>query len=135
MTTFMEFVVAAIPIGVVVALLRLADRIQRKREHRLARQIELTNAIHREMGAAAAPTVERRGGGGWLVRMSVPLDRPAVVAAILRVTHQVLGSPERADTLQIVLTPRPASPAVARALRPVPHRPATSATSVAAATR
>lgn len=133
MTMLMEIVVAAIPVGVVVGLLRLADRIQQKREERLARQIELTNAIHREMGAAAAPTVERRRGGGWLVRMSVPLDRPAVVAAILRVTHQVFASPDHVDTLQIVLTPRPALPA--RALRPVQHRPARSATSVAAAAR
>src|SRR5262245_2807677 len=90
MTMLMEILVAAIPIGVVIGLLRVADRIQRKHEERLARQIELTNAIHREMGAAAAPTVERRRGGGWLVRMRVPLDRPAVVAAILRVTHQVV---------------------------------------------
>lgn len=136
-TGLVTFAVAAMPLVVIVGLLRLMDRLQRRREARYARQIELTDAIHREMGAVAAPTVERRRGGGWVVSMRVPLDRPAVVAALLRVTDQVFSSPGTRDMLQIVLTSLPASPAtVAGPLRTArPRRPLQSGTSVVAAAR
>jgi hypothetical protein len=135
-TALLAIAVAAIPLGIVVGLLRLAERFQRRRDAGHARQIELTDAIHREMGAAAAPTVERRRGGGWLVCMRVPLDRPAVVAAILRVTNQVFASSDTGDTVQIVLTPRPASPAtVADPSRSARHRPVQSAAPIGAAVR
>jgi hypothetical protein len=128
--------VAATPLGLVAGLLRLMGRVQRRRDAGHARQIALTDAIHREMGAAAAPTVERGRGGRWLVRMMVPLDRPAVVAAILQVTEQVFASSDTGDTLQIVLTPRPALPAtVAGPLRSARHRPIQSAASIVAAVR
>jgi hypothetical protein len=113
MTTLCGITVAAAPLGVVVGLLWLADRLGRRRDAAHARQIELTDAIHREMGAAAAPTVERRRGGRWLVRMMVPLDNPAAVATILRITAQVFAASAAAALLQIVLTPRPASRAAA----------------------
>ena len=90
----------------VVGLLRLGERIGRRREARYARQIELTDAIHRELGAIAAPTVERRPGGGWRVRMMVPLDRPATVARLLRITDRLFG-PETggsAPPYEVVLT-------------------------------
>jgi hypothetical protein len=105
--TLLAIVVATIPLLIVVGLLRLADRVQRGREARLARQIELTDAIHREMGAVAAPMVEKRRGGGWLVRVMVPFDRPAVVAAILQITDRVFASSDGRESLQVVLTPRP----------------------------
>jgi hypothetical protein len=134
MTTLLAIVVAASPLGVVVGLLRLMDRLQRKRAARYARQIALTDAIHREMGAVAAPTVERRRGGGWLVRMMVPFDRPAMVATILRVTDQVFASSGTRDALQIVLTPAPASPGtVAGASRCARYRPVQSSAPMTAA--
>src|SRR5215813_6882032 len=108
MTNLLALAVAAMPLGAVLALLRLADRMERRREAGYARQIELTDAIHREMGAAAAPIVKRRRGGGWLVRMTVPLDKPAVVAEILGITHEVFASAGTEDAVQIALTPRPA---------------------------
>ena len=136
MTLLLAIAVSAAPLAIVAGLLRLTDRLQQRRAAGHARQIELTDAIHREMGAAAAPTVERRRGGRWLVRMMVPLERPAVVAAILQVTDQVFASPDAGDTLQIVLTPRPASAAtVAGGLRSRRHRPVRSAASMAAAVR
>ncbi len=135
-TMLLTMTVAATPLLAIAGLLRLMDWIQRGRDARYARQIELTDAIHRELGAAAAPTVERRRGGGWLVRMMVPLDRPAVVAAILRVTDQVFASPDASELLQIVLTPRPASPArVAGASRSARRRQVESAAPVIAAVR
>ena len=115
-TGLLAMAVAATPLAVVVGLLRLVDRLDRRRAAGHARQIELTEAIHREMGAAAAPTVEMRRGGGWRIRMMVPLDRPATVAAILRVTGQVFTVPETAGTLQIILTAAPAVTAVGPAL-------------------
>ncbi len=136
-TELLAIAVAATPLVVVVGLLRLMDRLQRRRDARYARQIELTDAIHREMGAVAAPMVERRRGGGWLVRMMVPLDRPAVVAAILRVTDEVFASSDSGGRLQIVLVPRPWSPATAagplRSARQ--HRPVQSGASMIAAAR
>ena len=107
--TLLAIVVTTIPLLIVVGLLRLADRVQRRRDARLARQIELTDAIHREMGAVAAPMVEKCRGGGWLVRVMVPFDRPAVVAAILQIIGRVFASSDGRDSLQIVLTPRPVS--------------------------
>jgi hypothetical protein len=135
-TTFYGIAVAASPAAIVLGLLWLADRQHRRRDGGRARQIELTDAIHRAMGAAAAPTVERRRGGGWLVRMTVPLDSPAMVATILRVTGQVFASSDRKDTLQIVLMPRPALPATtAGPSWSARHRPVPSAASIVAAAR
>ena len=77
-------------------------------------QIELTDAIHRELGAVAAPTVQRRPGGGWIVSMMLPLERPGTVTAVLSITERVLGAGADGDgPLQIVLTPRPADAAAA----------------------
>ena len=135
-TGFVTVAVAAMPLVVIAGLLRLMDRLQRRREARYARQIELTDAIHREMGAVAAPTVERRRGGGWVVRMRVPLDRPAAVASLLGVTGQVFSSSGARDALQIVLTSLPASPATAAGpLRSARPRPLQSGASIVAAAR
>lgn len=97
--------IALLPFLAVWALLDLSRRIQRRREERVARQIALTDAIHWELGAIAAPTVTRRSGGGWRVSIAVPLERPAVVAAILRVTACHFAAEKTAEQLEIVLTP------------------------------
>jgi hypothetical protein len=107
MTTDMLLAIAlaAMPLLAIVGLLRLVDRIHVRRNERVARQIELTDAIHRELGAAAAPTVRRCRGGGWLVQMTVPLGHPVLVSALLRITDGVLASHEGSDRSKIVLTP------------------------------
>ncbi len=52
--------IALIPIpGGVDLCSTLSRRVQRRREERVARQIALTDAIHRELGAVAAPDVTR----------------------------------------------------------------------------
>lgn len=132
-TNLLAIAIAATPLLAIAGLLRLAEWIQRRRDALYARQIELTDAIHRELGAAAAPTVQRRRGGGWLIHMMVPLDRPTVVAAILRITDQVFASPDASDTLQIILTPAPPSPArAAGAARSARRRPVDSRAPIAA---
>jgi hypothetical protein len=91
-TTLFGLLLALTPFVLLAVLLRVAERLQQRRLECYVRQIELTDAIHRELGAVAAPTVRRRRDGRWLISMTVPFDRPAVVAAILRVTDQMFGS-------------------------------------------
>jgi hypothetical protein len=101
--------IALTPFLVVIALLRLAESVSVRREARLARQIALTNAIHRELGAVAAPVVSRGPGGGWLVSMAVPLDRPGTTAAIVRITERMFAR-DGVDPLRILLTPAATRP-------------------------
>jgi len=72
-------VVTLFPLAVVLAPLLLAGRVARRRAAVIARQVELTEAIHRDLGAVVAPFVTRRPGGQWRVRIAVPFERPAVV--------------------------------------------------------
>jgi len=67
----------------------------------IARQIELTDAIHREVGALVAPWVMRRPGGAWRVRIAVPFERPAVVEAIVAVVRRTFTG-----RFDLVLTPQ-----------------------------
>lgn len=98
-------VVLAIPFLAVTALLTLAERREDRRQLARDRQIALTDAIHWELGAIAAPTVTRRSRGRWRVSIPVPLERPAMVAAILRVTACHFAAEKAAEQLEIVLTP------------------------------
>jgi len=132
-TTLLGIALAASPLGVIVGLLRLTEGIARRREASFARQIALTDAIHRELGAAAAPTVRRQLRGGWLVSMMVPLDRPRTVAALVRITERTFASAAgpAAKRLRIVLTPQAPSPAPARgASRSAGRRPVRPAATV-----
>jgi hypothetical protein len=98
------------------------ERLQDRRDSERDRQIMLTDAIHWELGAAAAPLVSRRVGGGWRVRMAVPFDRPAELAALLRVTQGHFAAEEQASgPLEIFLTPsKPAAPPCAvKSMAPV----------------
>ena len=98
-------VIAVIPFVAVSALLKLVERLQDRRDLQRDQQIMLTDAIHWELGAVAAPVVSRRPGGGWRVSMAVPIDRPAVVAALLRVTERHFAAEKAAERLEIVLRP------------------------------
>lgn len=114
-------VMVAVPFVAVSALLALAERLQDRRESQRDRQIMLTDAIHWELGAVAAPVVSRRSGGGWRVFMAVPLDRPAEVTALLRVTQRHFSAEEQgAESLEIVLTPTRSvvSPCAVKSLAP-----------------
>lgn len=103
--------IALTPFLVVIALLRLADFVSARRQASHARQIALTDAIHRELGAVAAPVVSRGPGGGWLVSMAVPLDRPGTTAAIVRITERMFAPDGRCvDPLRILLTPAAGRP-------------------------
>lgn len=109
-TTIVAIALFLTPILGVMGCLLLADRRERRRSEQYARQISLTDAIHRELGAVVAPTVQRRRGGRWLIAMTVPLHRPNTVATILRITGEEFAPQTRSarESYQIVLTGRPA---------------------------
>jgi hypothetical protein len=124
-------IVAATPFLAVAALFWLVGLIQARTWARVARQVALTDAIHRELGPVAAPTVGRRFGGRWRVTIAVPLDRPHTTAAIVRVIDVSWTdlAPRDAAPLEIMLLPRADTrldkPAARRpASRPVPVRAA-----------
>jgi hypothetical protein len=99
--------IALIPFLAVWALLDLSRRVQRRREARVARQIALTDAIHRELGAAAEPEVTRSLTGEWTVSMRLPLHREGMVGVITRLTQDVFRRLDRQDPprLRVVLIP------------------------------
>ena len=87
--------VIGIPVVGLLVMLQIADVLQRRRAVVIARQIAVTDAIHREFGAVVAPTVRRtrRGWhprGGW--RVTLPLDpRHPSAARIVELASATLG--------------------------------------------
>jgi hypothetical protein len=104
--------IALLPFLAVWALLDLSRRIQRRREERVARQIALTDAIHRELGPVAAPVVTRSLSGEWTVSMRLPLEREATVGVITRLTQDLFRRLDRQETprLRLLLIPQVARP-------------------------
>lgn len=105
-------VTTLLPFLAVAGLLWLTGRIRGRREACIARQIALTDAIHRELGAAAAPEVRRGRSREWIVSVRVPLHREETVGAITRITHDVFRRLEREDPprLRVVLRPQESRP-------------------------
>jgi hypothetical protein len=95
--------VVVLPLTSLTVLLLLVERIQRAREARIARQVGVTDAIHRELGAVVAPVVKRRMGGGWRVEIAVPFESPAIVGRIVAITHAAMLR-SRPSTIDVVLT-------------------------------
>jgi hypothetical protein len=102
MTLIAATAVTLVPFLAVVVLLLMARSLERRRAERMARQVAVTDAIHRELGAVVAPTVDKPVLGPWRLRIPVPFERPALVARVLAAAHPALPGP-----VQIVLVPRP----------------------------
>jgi len=99
--------IALVPFVIVAGLLVAAERLQRRRERVTARQVSITDAIHQELGAVVAPTVEKSAWGPWRVVIPVRFEDPGFASRILTITHRALaGSPAR---FQIVLVPQTAA--------------------------
>jgi hypothetical protein len=96
-------VLASLPVVVVFAILVLATWRDRRREEAVARQIQVTDAIHRRLGAVVAPTIAPRAWGPWRLTIPVPFERPEVVASVVDIAHRALAS---ARPIEIVLTPQ-----------------------------
>jgi hypothetical protein len=108
------------PILVVLGLLSLAAWRDRRREAVIARQIRVTDAIARELGAIVAPVVAKPFGGPWRVEIHVPVGRPALVSRIVSIAHDTLtrmGSSPYELVLMPEATPVRPVPAIARPTR------------------
>lgn len=106
MTILAALLIPAVLTAALIALLKIAGRVHERRAEAVARQIELTDAVHRELGAFAAPLVRRRRHR-WEVVLPVPFGHPAV-AQLVGLAHATL--PEAA----IVLVARPEPHRLAR---------------------
>jgi len=117
-------VAMSIPFLAIWIILTVTNHVVRRRDACVARQIALTDAIHRELGAAAAPIVDRSWSGEWIVSVRVPLQREGLVGTITRITHDVFRRLDREDTprLRVVLIPQ--EPRPVRAISAGPARSA-----------
>jgi hypothetical protein len=99
----------AIPFAVIIGLLVLAERVQAAQAACVARQVAVTDAIHRELGAAVAPSLTRGRGGAYRLVIPAPLERPGIVGRALAIAYGVLRSwdAEAAERVQIVVIPQP----------------------------
>jgi hypothetical protein len=118
LTTVAAVAVAAFSLAAPFILLGLITRMQRARDERVARQIAVTEAIHRELGPVVAPVVTRRGRSGWNVAIAAPLDRPVAAGRILAVAYDALAGERsvparrtlpRRPEVSFVVTPRAAA--------------------------
>jgi hypothetical protein len=76
----------------------------RRRAAIVRRQIELTDAIDRELGARGAPFVRKGFWGPWQIRIAVPFERLAIGRRVLGIVLRTLDRiPGR---YEVVLTPR-----------------------------
>jgi len=118
MYTLLAVLVIAVPIALLVGMLRLVDWVQRRRYAAIARQIHLTETLHAQLGAALAPVVIKPLGRPWQVRVAAPLEAPEIVNTLLATVGDEFASrdPQRPEAFQIVLSPRETP--VARASRP-----------------
>jgi hypothetical protein len=107
LTVFPGLIVLLAP-ALVVALLVLSDRFQRRAQATVVRQIEVTDAIHAELGAVVSPVVRHRLDGRWQVFIPVELDNSDTVTQVVRAARGVFDAHEatRPGRLEIVLSPR-----------------------------
>lgn len=108
LTVLTGIALALAPFLTITALLGLANHVQRARERAAARQIALTDAVHRELGAVVAPSLHEPLLGPWQVVIPVPFGRADLVGRVLAVVHEALGAidPEGLRRVRIVLTPQ-----------------------------
>src|ERR1700730_10201607 len=85
--------IALIPFLAIWGLLRFVRAVERRRDARVARQIMLTDPIHRELGAVAAPNVRRTWSGEWVVSMRLALAREGTVGTLHRINHRPFRRP------------------------------------------
>jgi hypothetical protein len=111
-TLIAVLILVALPAVALGAVLALITRVQRSRTRVIEQQIALTDAIHAELGAVAAPVVVKPIFGPWRVTFAVPFARPALIEQLIVITTRVLGAVSPAG-VRIVLTPRVEAPRVA----------------------
>jgi hypothetical protein len=105
--TVLAFAIAAAPFAALVALLSASARWQRARETAVARQIAVTDALHRELGALVSPVVTKPPLGPWQVSIPVPFRQPELLGRVVAIAHETLARMGAAEHVEIVLTARP----------------------------
>ena len=107
LTVFIGLLVL-LPPAFVVALLLFSGRFQRRAETTIARQIEVTDAIHAALGAVVSPVVRHRLDGRWQVFIPLELDNADTVTQVVRAARGVFDAHEgtRPGRFEIVLSPR-----------------------------
>lgn len=94
-----------LPLLVLVGLLAIADRLHHRRARVVARQVAVTDAIHREFGAVVAPVVSKPFWGPWTVLMALPPERWIMAGSLAAIAHKVVSTSERRENrVRIVLT-------------------------------
>ena len=107
LTVAVQLALLLIVFGLPFVLIAIAGRVQRAHSEVVERQIAVTDAIHRELGAVVAPVVRRRGRHTWSVAMAAPLDRPIAVGRVLTVAYDALATSDtRPPDVSFVVTPR-----------------------------
>jgi len=107
LTVALQIALVVVVFGLPFALIGLAARVQRARREVVERQIAVTDAIHRELGAVVAPVVRRHGRDAWSVAVAAPLDRPVAVGRVLALAYDALGTDRgHAPDVSFVVTPR-----------------------------
>lgn len=103
---------AATPFVLLAGALWLAGRLRARRDEAIARQVALTDAIHHELGAAAAPEVRWSFTRGWIVSVRLPLYHQSTVGIVTRIAHDLFRRLDRQDPprLRLVLQPRELGP-------------------------
>jgi hypothetical protein len=103
-------VIAIVTAGV-VGPVWLAGLARRAREEAGARQIAVTEAIHRELGAAVSPMVSPRLWGPWQLCIPFGGGQEPVLGTVLAIAAHTMSRFEEFDRHQrrgfeIVMTPR-----------------------------
>ena len=111
----LDVVAVLFPATLLTVVLLLSTWRARTRLLAVARQIAVTDAIHRELGAVVSPVVRHRLWGRWQVIIPVPFDDLDTVTRVVRTAYGAFDAPERKKPgrFEIVLSPQE---------RPVPRR-------------
>jgi hypothetical protein len=107
----------------IASLLWLGRRIEERRSASIARQIALTDAIHVELGAVAAPEVRKAWLGAWTISMALPLEREGTVGAIVRIAQDLFSTLDGVDAPRIRIVLAPQDQRRAPKAAPAPARP------------
>ena len=124
MTTLLGLFFAALPIVLLVAILRFVHAAQGRRAAAIAHQIHLTDALHARLGALLAPVVTRPRGRPWQVAVRMELERLDVVGELTAAVSDEFTSrdPRRPEAFQLVLSPRETPRARASRAAAAPRR-------------
>ncbi len=109
--TTLAVLVALVPVAGLWVGLEWANRAALRRVAAIDRQIALTDAMHRELGAVVAPNVAGDARRGWTVSVRMPLAGDVPVDVIARITHELFRrlDDQESPRVRLVLVQRPAA--------------------------